>query len=517
MEHNEPHQDNDIAGCLIELLETPATDIKRRGAIQANLGRIYKTQGLLNEAITAYLQAIMLAPEVGSHWSGFADTIKYAVFSQPNTHIRQAIIDAFRIPQVDPQMLAIPGLSILSLSPLYGSSDPTILKDPLLRLLLQNCILPDATFEEWMARLRAEALLGNVRLPPQFLQALSTQCALNEYIYPETAQETEELKKDHDPLVIACYRATSTTQKNEPNAQHIAKLNAITDAVSQKVQEQYEENPYPSWKHLPTMAPKGSMHILQQALPLAAIPKMASTPDILVAGCGTGQHAITTAMRHANCQVLALDLSMTSLLYAATKAKELNIDNITFIQGDLLDVQLLKRKFDIIECSGVLHHMEDPFKGLKALTQVLKPNGVMAIGLYSEIARQDVVVARQYIREMGLMPNLEGIRQCRSALRELPACSSLVQSVDFYTVSGCRDLLFHVQEHRFTLLQIESMLTQLKLRIVGLEIKAPNVLKEYVSLFPKDPTANNLKNWHEYEKKHPDTFMGMYQLWVTPS
>ena len=41
------------------------------------------------------------------------------------------------------------------------------------------------------------------------------------------------------------------------------------------------------------------------------------------------------------------------------------IKNIEYLQGDILDLGKLQKKFDLIESSGVLHHMEDPFKGLK--------------------------------------------------------------------------------------------------------------------------------------------------------
>ena len=55
---------------------------------------------------------------------------------------------------------------------------------------------------------------------------------------------------------------------------------------------------------------------------------------------------------------------------------------------DILEVTLLETKFDIIESSGVLHHMNDPSQGLKALVGVLKNNGFLKLGLYSELARK---------------------------------------------------------------------------------------------------------------------------------
>ena len=106
------------------------------------------------------------------------------------------------------------------------------------------------------------------------------------------------------------------------------------------------------------------------------------TPDILIAGCGTGQHSITTAARFKSSKVLAIDLSLSSLAYAKRKTEELAIKNIDYMQADILDLGQLNKQFDIIESVGVLHHMDNPMEGWKVLTDCLKPDGLMLIGLY---------------------------------------------------------------------------------------------------------------------------------------
>ena len=107
-------------------------------------------------------------------------------------------------------------------------------------------------------------------------------------------------------------------------------------------------------------------------------------PDILIAGCGTGQHAITTAAMFKSSKVLAIDLSLSSLAYAKRKTEELDIENIEYIQADILDLGKLNKQFDIIESGGVLHHMDNPMKGWRVLTGCLKKGGLMLVGLYSE-------------------------------------------------------------------------------------------------------------------------------------
>ena len=84
---------------------------------------------------------------------------------------------------------------------------------------------------------------------------------------------------------------------------------------------------------------------------------------------------------------------------------------------------------------------------------------------------------------------------------------------DFYSTSDCRDLLFHVQEHRLTLGQIESFLAEFGLHFIGFELD-PRVLHQYRARFTDDPSCTNLRNWARFEADNPDTFIGMYQFWI---
>jgi hypothetical protein len=84
---------------------------------------------------------------------------------------------------------------------------------------------------------------------------------------------------------------------------------------------------------------------------------------------------------------------------------------------------------------------------------------------------------------------------------------------DFYSMSNCRDLLFHVQEHRLTLGQIESFLVESGLHFIGFELD-PQVLHQYRARFADDPSCTNLRNWARFEADNPDTFVGMYKFWI---
>ena len=183
---------------------------------------------------------------------------------------------------------------------------------------------------------------------------------------------------------------------------------------------------------------------------------------------------------------------------------------------DLLDAGNLQESFDVIECSGVLHHMEDPTKGLSALNNQLKAGGYIKLGLYSEIARQVIVNARNKIKKLGLKSTADGIREFRQQvlqgqfkeLTNLPKCGP-----DFYSLSECRDLCFHIQEHRFTTELLKEFLVTEGLIFLGFML--PEAIKKtYQQQFPADTDMTSLENWGGFETQHPSTFRGMYQFWV---
>ena len=236
-------------------------------------------------------------------------------------------------------------------------------------------------------------------------------------------------------------------------------------------------------------------------------------PLILVAGCGTGQHAISVATRFENAGVFAIDLSLSSLAYAKRKADELEVKNLHFLQGDILNLHKFADSFHVIECAGVLHHLGNPEKGWKQLTNCLKPAGLMKIALYSELARKDVVTIRKEIEELEIAPTTSGMLSFRNHIinSEAPHHRRIVKSTDFYSLSEFRDLLFNLQEHRFTLPQIKAILDRLDLYFCGFEMN--NEIQKFKLIHSNPASALNLDTWGLYENENPMTFNGMYQFW----
>jgi 2-polyprenyl-3-methyl-5-hydroxy-6-metoxy-1,4-benzoquinol methylase len=300
--------------------------------------------------------------------------------------------------------------------------------------------------------------------------------------------------------------------------QEIVSLGNIADLTSQLVQSQYEDNPYPRWTSISIVRNRNLGLVLRQLFPHFVPPPFLDGPiQILVAGCGTGKHPIQTAINYSNADILAVDISKSSLAYATRMARKYDVRNIKFMQGDILELAKLNQRFHIIECVGVLHHMEDPMAGWKVLTNLLVDNGLMLIGLYSELARKPIVAARDIIMTEGLRPNISSIRNFRARILRHEFGDFLYEmarnSSDFYSTSGCRDLLFHYQEHRYALPQLSKQLNELNLDFIGFIFDNVASSNLYRDQFPEDKEMKDLNLWDKFEHLHPNTFGRMYNFW----
>ena len=292
-------------------------------------------------------------------------------------------------------------------------------------------------------------------------------------------------------------------------------LTEIKDEVSCKVHRMYEENPYPRWittQRSQAMTVESLARSLRPGKKLREISRPAS---ILVAGCGTGQHPIQVAMTFKDSEVLAVDLSRASLAYAARMAERFGVTNVTFQQADILEMGRQDRRFHIIECGGVLHHLKDPLKGWRVLAGLLEPDGLMKIALYSSIGRRNIQEARNLARARKFPSTQEGVRKCRRAILDLPEghpARTVSLGLDFFSISGFRDLVMHVQEKHFTLHEIAHCLSQLDLQFLGFQCDV-QLLERFRSMFPGEDACADLAFWERFEEAHPESFSGMYQFW----
>jgi SAM-dependent methyltransferase len=287
----------------------------------------------------------------------------------------------------------------------------------------------------------------------------------------------------------------------------IPSLTGIDDGVSLQVMQQYEENPYPRWTINPVFTRQAATHLVSGDSP---------RDEILIAGCGTGQHVFEIVRRYPQARVLAVDISLPSLAYARRKTREAALRTIDYAQADILKLGSIGRTFDYIESIGVLHHLAEPEAGWRVLVSLLRAGGEMHIGLYSETGRRGIAAIRAFIAERGYEPSADGIRRCRQdILRDADQArwQRAVESPDFYSTSGCRDLLFHVMEHRFTIPRIKTFLDEQKLSFLGFNAD-PEIAEQFQTRFPGDAALTDLDKWQAFEADNPLAFRRMYVFMV---
>ena len=397
---------------------------------------------------------------------------------------------------------------------------------PLHCALARQCLLNDFVWScsaaEWQtaASLRdklATTAATRTTVPPSWIAAVASYMPLQSL----PAEAVDGLLAGSWPEPIA---RPLTQQITEPRhqaraAESIPGLTAIDDDVSLLVQQQYEQSPYPRWRAIAAIAPPVSFGTYMRGrFPLADADLNDAGPalDYLIAGCGTGRHAAVVAQMFSNVRIVAIDLSRKSLGYAKTMTDAIGLTAIAYGQADILKVGSIGRTFDVIDSCGVLHHMADPWAGWRALLAVLRPRGCMRVTLYSSLGGAPVTAAQNLIRERGHSRDADDIRRARLDILALPdgnPAKLVAHMVDFYSLSECRDLLFHVQEHKFGLPEIADFLTAHDLELIGFEVEAA-ALRQYTQKFPADASKTDIANWHSLEQQDPDTFKSMYQFWV---
>ncbi len=418
-------------------------------------------------------------------------------------------------------------LRFILLETATATSDPDLLDDAVLKIacaLAQQCFVNEYVFAlaegelDQALRLRAALIAGMAAgdpVPPLWLAALAS------YVPLSALPEAEAILHRSWPKALD---GLLTQQVREPledrNARaSIPRLTPITDGMSLLVQQQYEENPFPRWVRTASMIRPTTVGVyLHRQLPLAPVRELGKREgvQILIAGCGTGQHSIETVQRLVGVETLAVDLSLTSLCYAQRKSRALGLTNLHYAQADIMQLGTIGRTFDLIEAGGVLHHLADPLAGWRVLISLMRPRGIMRVGLYSELARGNLRAAQAFIAERGYGSSADDIRRFR---QELMATGSEMASKmasehrDFFSTSECRDLLFHRQEHRFTLPQIGAFLAECGLAFLGFELEG-SVLGQFRRRFPDPSALTNLDLWHGFETENPRTFIGMYQFFV---
>lgn len=179
--------------------------------------------------------------------------------------------------------------------------------------------------------------------------------------------------------------------------------------------------------------------------------------DILVAGCGTWQSA-RFAITHPEARVVGIDVSTTSIKYTESLKQKHNLTNLETRQLALENVADLDRQFDMIVCTGVLHHLVDPDVGLRALRSVLKQDGALNVMVYAPYGRAGVYMLQEYCRKLGIGTSAQEISDLMMVLKRLPEHHPLLSSQggsrEFPNADALADAVLNPRERAYSVPQL---------------------------------------------------------------
>lgn len=235
--------------------------------------------------------------------------------------------------------------------------------------------------------------------------------------------------------------------------------------ISKQVRDQYEKYPYPDIdpeNERPQTLVSGHLSLMCDILWAGK-----KSPDglrVLDAGCGTGSPLVATALAYPNAHITGVDFSEASLAKARRLAKRYDVRNIQFFHLPIERLPQLRMTFDFVVSSGVLHHLPEPAVGLKAIADVLDPQGAVSIMLYAKYGRVGIYMMQEALDktfEPGA-PMDERIAFAQELTRSLPPRHPMARRAKGREIqegkdAGIVDLLLHANDIPFDVPDVYRM------------------------------------------------------------
>lgn len=244
--------------------------------------------------------------------------------------------------------------------------------------------------------------------------------------------------------------------------------------------------------------------------------------NVLDIGCGTGRDAILLSSIE-NSEIDALDVSRQNLKYALTKADEHNTKNINFMKLDFLDIKIMKKQYDFINCSFSLNEFEDVNKVFKMMKEILKPGGFIRLRINSELGNKNVELLKSKISsskdvKKEKLKFWEDIKKQILLIND-PQFEFIKKDNSLSSVSNLAHSLFPIRTKNFTIDEIINYISKNDLTFLGWsdfvnkEYKM-SIFSNYQKEYPNDTNFKNLTNWKKLEIKHPIIFTNSYSFWL---
>ena len=198
--------------------------------------------------------------------------------------------------------------------------------------------------------------------------------------------------------------------------------------------------------------------------------------DILIAGCGTNQAAVFAFTNRA-AKVVAIDVSHSALDHQQYLKDKHGLHNLELHKLAIEQLSALQRDFDLIVCTGVLHHMADPLTGMQALASCLRRDGAIGVMLYAKYGRIGVELLESVFRDLGLSPDDASVQLVKDAIPMLPAehpvRNYLKVARDLQTDGAVVDTFLHGRQRSYTVDECIDLVASAGLAFQGWFHKTP--------------------------------------------
>ena len=190
---------------------------------------------------------------------------------------------------------------------------------------------------------------------------------------------------------------------------------------------------------------------------VGALPRTAGDPRRRLRHVAGGQ----VRLREPDARITAIDISETSLRHTRDLQRKYNLENLELHQLAIEHVRELGRTFDAVVATGVLHHLPDPDLGLRALHDVLRPQGAMHLMVYAPYGRAGIYMMQEYCRLLGVS---RSDRSCAISVPRSRPCPTTTHrrrdagGQDFRHPDALADALLHPIDRAYTVPQLYDWL-----------------------------------------------------------
>ena len=436
-----------------------------------------------------------------------------------------------------------------------------ISKDRLLIAWLEAAPVADMEFERVLTGLRY-ALLAAARQATDDTDqpllplacALARQCYLNGYVWPQSDDESARARELQTAIgtalqnrqppqsaaiaAIASYAPLHTL----PFAESLGKIATTpplaglliqqigNPAIERKhqnslpastvpMQSQEQSVPAPRWiGMIETPQPVTIEAYLRRGFPQADLRPLDATDglDILVPDCTTGRTALELAQRHRGAQILASDPHAIHLAYGAREAGARHLSGIAWHVIPDTSLPAIGRSYHLIDASDEAAFQKDGQARIHLLASLLRPHGVMLIGIRGDRFQDTIAAARAMARQGNFQPDIDGIRALRQTIARLPETDparGIMLTPEFHTLEGARSLLFGEDANPVTLGTCANLLRRCGLSAIGIDVdRARGAL--YAKASPGDLNMADFARWQDLERTETSLAVMAYPLWV---